>query len=1189
MQAAPIAGPSLSSLKLTSDGSPWSNSGGYWRPVAPAPRQAVFGRPLNRKSYGIKITPAAMSILKLVVRNLIFHRRGHRGLALGVVLTCAIVTGALLVGDSVRYSLRRISEERIGTVHLAMDAGERFVTAALARHMANDLDAPAAAAIRLRAVAVNPVAFRRANRVQVLAVDSAFWSLAGRLRQSSISQPSSSDDRPPVVGIKSDPLEIRSGQAIVNHNLATHLDVNRGDPIVVRIERPSFLSRDAVLLSPDDTNIAIRLTVAAVIEATDFGNFSLETNQLAPYNVFISIDQAQLLLERPGGANLILLGGGEDGGPTVAAAAAALKRNWTLPDTGVRIRELSEHSTIEVTTDRIYFDSATEAVVSTIHPDATLILSYFVNELRHGDRSTPYSMVSAIGTKRDRGPQLRPGFPPAAMRPDEIILNAWCAEDLQADQGDTVTLTYFVVDERRDLGVRQAAFRVREVIPMMETGIDHTLVPAFPGLSDAENCRDWDTGIPVDLGRIRSKDEAYWDRYRGMPKAIITLNAGQRIWNNRFGSLTAVRFESDASEAQSLSTAILERMEPARIGLNFRPVSEMAESAITDSLDFAALFMGLSFFLIVAALMLTGLLFVFNLEQRLDEHGLLAAFGFRVFTIIRLFLLEALLIAIPSAVIGAIVGMLYTAVVLKGLSTLWRDAIGDWALLFHADPATLSAGAGAGIAISIAAVLFCLLSFHRRSIRNRLHGAGADLGHHDDRGSRRPRWICFVAGGAALLIIAVLLATGDAGSTTGFFIAGTLVLISGIAGCANLCRILSAEKRVRLSLSGFGIRNVARRRGRSLAVISMLAAGTFLIVALESQRLDARTDAELRSSGTGGFRFFGESSHPIYHDLNSPEGQDELGLESPDVAALSFVQMRVLDGDDASCLNLNRAQLPRLIGVNPDHFIRRGAFTFKTSEDVPGNESRWSLLRKDFGDNVIPAIADHATTTYALGLKLGDSIEYLNEGGDVVRVRIVATLANSIFQGVLLVDEGAFIQQFPSTAGSRMLVIDSPADSAMPAAAAMREALADYGLELTPATERLREFNRVQNIYITIFQVLGGLGLILGSLGLGVLVLRNVLERRPELAVMQAIGFTQSALRRILLSEHCLLLILGLVCGAVAAFCAVLPNLLSPGAEVPWLSLLGTLVMILLSGLCWTWLAAHVAMRGPLLPALRRE
>ena len=113
-----------------------------------------------------------------------------------------------------------------------------------------------------------------------------------------------------------------------------------------------------------------------------------------------------------------------------------------------------------------------------------------------------------------------------------------------------------------------------------------------------------------------------------------------------------------------------------------------------------------------------------------------------------------------------------------------------------------------------------------------------------------------------------------------------------------------------------------------------------------------------------------------------------------------------------------------------------------------------------------------------------------------------------------------------------------------------RRALQDRGLELTPAADRLNAYNAVQNTYLNTFQMLGALGLLLGSAGLGVVVLRNVLERRGELAVLLAVGFRPRALRRLVIWEHAALQALGLLLGMLAACLAVLPVLLSPGAQI---------------------------------------
>jgi putative ABC transport system permease protein len=228
------------------------------------------------------------------------------------------------------------------------------------------------------------------------------------------------------------------------------------------------------------------------------------------------------------------------------------------------------------------------------------------------------------------------------------------------------------------------------------------------------------------------------------------------------------------------------------------------------------------------------------------------------------------------------------------------------------------------------------------------------------------------------------------------------------------------------------------------------------------------------------------------------------------------------------------------------------------------------------------------TVVWSLGKSLGDTLSYQDDRGRVFPIRIVGILANSILQGSLLVSERNFVERFPSQEGYQAFLIDAP----QPMEAVrhtLTRALEDVGLELTPAAERLAAFNTVENAYLSIFAALGGLGLLLGSIGLGVVVLRNVLERRGELALLRAVGFQRGAIQWLLFSEAGLLLALGLAAGVVSALVAVLPALRSPGAEVPAASLTLTLAAIFISGFLWTWGATWLSLRGSPLAALRNE
>ena len=238
---------------------------------------------------------------------------------------------------------------------------------------------------------------------------------------------------------------------------------------------------------------------------------------------------------------------------------------------------------------------------------------------------------------------------------------------------------------------------------------------------------------------------------------------------------------------------------------------------------------------------------------------------------------------------------------------------------------------------------------------------------------------------------------------------------------------------------------------------------------------------------------------------------------------------------------------------------------------------------------MIPAIGDYATVYWALGKRLGDEIAFTDDKGNPVRLRIVGMLNNSILQGGLVISEANFIRRFPSVGGYKAFLIDAPADRQTAVADSLGRSLRDYGLEVVPAVERLAMFAAVENTYLSIFALLGGLGLVIGTIGLGFVVWVNVLQRSGELAMMRAVGFARPRLHSLLIREHVLLVILGVTIGAACGLIAVLPAIRSAGNQVPIVLLAVMVVIIAACGLLWVRLAAAAALRGNLLDALRNE
>ncbi len=140
-----------------------------------------------------------------------------------------------------------------------------------------------------------------------------------------------------------------------------------------------------------------------------------------------------------------------------------------------------------------------------------------------------------------------------------------------------------------------------------------------------------------------------------------------------------------------------------------------------------------------------------------------------------------------------------------------------------------------------------------------------------------------------------------------------------------------------------------------------------------------------------------------------------------------------------------------------------------------------------------------------------------------------------------------------------------------------------------PTSEILAAYASVQNTYLLTFQTLGGLGFLLGTLGMVTVVLRSVVERRREFALMLAVGFRKYRLVGMRVLERVLLLLVGVAIGSISSLVAVIPQLMSSQMEVGWGTSALVLVAMVLTGLTSCIIAARVSLRGNLLSALRSE
>ena len=1122
----------------------------------------------------------------LVRRSLRYYWRTHLAVTAGVAVAVSVLAGALLVGDSVRASLRGLVDERLGRVTHAA-TGQSFFRDTLDEAIATSGGSDAAAIIALDGAVVHEPSGRQASRVQVYGIDEAFLALQGR-----------PDLEAP-----------RTRAAWLSPALSGELGAAGGDSLLLRVQKPSAIPAGTLQGRRNDTTRAIRLTTREM-DADSLGDFTIRPQQDAGRAVFVPLSRLQRDLDLPSRANVLLLGADARGdvpaGEDVAQIERRLAEVATFEDLGLKLVPLAEaHGwSLESETGLLGDDllAIADARAGALGYRTTPVLTYIANTIRVGAREVPYSVVSGVDLAQ-LVPQssIATGPPPIAP----VWLNGWAAEDLDARPGDTVTLEYYLWSDEGGLSTSQAEFVLAGTLPMEGIGGDRTLTPQYPGLTDAGRIGDWDPPFPVDLRRIRDRDEQYWDRYRAAPKAFVSLKDARRLWSSPYGTATSLRVFVPAdvpleTAREALSASVSEAYTPADAGLAVQPVRAQALAASRGATNFGEYFVYFSFFIVVSGLLLTGLFFKLGVEQRAREIGLLSALGFTAGAVRRLLFAESLALAVVGAAIGAAGAIAFGAVILHGLRTWWVDAVGTTRLDLAVDPLSIAAGAFAGVLIALAVLALTLRRLATAAPRDLLSGLA--LSADPRRLAGRPRTVRLAASpavrlvaglaSAALLVGAAL--AGYVGEVPAFFGAGAVVLLSSLAA-AHAWLLAGGQATVhghgRRALFRLGARQATAHPGRSVLSMALIAFATFVIVAVGAFRRGAPEDAHDPHGGTGGYALFAESAAPLMFDPGTREGRVELGVpDDPALAGVTVMRFRLRPGEDGSCLNLYRPTSPRLIAPTAG-FVERGGFAFAdTLAETPEERTNpWRLLNRRFADGAIPVIGDANSLQYVLHVGVGGDLVIPGADGEPVVLRVVAALADSVFQSELIIPEEAFVRRYPRLEGYRFFVVATPRGRVTEVATLLEDALADYGFDAQSTSERLASYHRVENTYLSTFQALGGLGLLLGTLGLGAVLLRNVLERRRELALLQAVGYRSRALGLLVIAESALLLVAGLSIGTGSAVLAILPALSGRGAQVPLASTLGVLLAVLAAGLLASLAATRAAASSPLLATLRAE
>ena len=922
-------------------------------------------------------------------------------------------------------------------------------------------------------------------------------------------------------------------EAYISKALATALGVKTGDTILVDLPKTRALSASLLFGDRRGIGATVRLSVARVLGPSEGGEFTLRPSPDLPRTVFASLDVlagAVAATESARGetpppiVNRVLARatGASSGDRMVERVSDAL----ALSDYGLRIE--SAPTGVVVHGNDATIDASRAAAVHTAltsRPDEAL--AYLATGIASGSTSIPYSVILGLSKEalESRGGSARV---PQGSGARLLWLSEWAAKDLKVRPGARVEVTFDLWRAAGRLEPQAAAFDVAGIVPDRKAAEDRAVIPSYPGISDARSLAEWEPPFPIDLARIRPRDEAFWKQSGPSPKAYLPIETARELFGESGSRLTTLI-------ATGVDPATLERDVRATLASGVPPFVRqdlLTSRGVSSALDFDAYFGGFSALLILSALLVAAAFSRFLFETRARELGVLRLTGWTARDVRRLCMREAWMLGAFGAFVGMAIAPLASFGLQRILQPVWERGVSESPAL--ATPASLIASAIIGFFLSGAALVLSLRATLRREPLALL------LGRVDD-GPRVSRHATSIPIGATVVFVIAVAAMrlGVLLEGPGFFLAGASVLGFGL-GVLRL-RIARAGGDPARTLAQLSLRGLAFRPSRVLFVATLLSSATFVVFAVSSF---ARRDTSDRSprGPRGGFDLMVETSSPVFDDLGTDAGRRLAGIADDPLAKTVIHRFRLREGEDTSCLNLQAPRSPRLLGVTKA-FRDLGRFPFASSPGTTGGETSnpWSLLAStSTPEDEIPAIIDANSLQYVLHKSLGDTMEIRDGRGRLARLKFVATLKETALRSEILIAEEAFAAHFPESEGYRVFLVEAPTGESE-IAQALRDAWRERGALVSSLSERLARYYEVENTYLSSFQWLGALAAALSMFTLVAVAARATFERRSEWFVLRAAGFAPRDLRRIVAIEIAVLAVASVSIGAVAAALALFP------------------------------------------------
>jgi putative ABC transport system permease protein len=663
--------------------------------------------------------------------------------------------------------------------------------------------------------------------------------------------------------------------------------------------------------------------------------------------------------------------------------------------------------------------------------------------------------------------------------------------------------------------------------------------------------------------------------------------------------------------------------------------------ADAESDELTQLFALLGTFTVIAGLMLIVSIFAMLAEERKTEMGIQRAIGLRRGHLTELFTLEGFLYALASAAMGAVAGLLVAAVVLYAIGQIFAGA--DVTLTLRWQASSLVLGFALGFLLTIGTIAFAAGRISKLNIVRAVRNLPEPIVRRTTRGQAALGLAVLVLGVLAVVVgydqrRAVLFLPGFAVAALGlaqlahrrlgaraafsaggaftvawlvtsfrpfpeirpdidlFIATGVLLVLGGVllvvfnneVLLAIVPRLAGRRRRLQPVLRT-AIAYPMNRRFRTGLTIAIFALVIFTIVVMASiQALIGVSIAGITRDASGGYEVFGITNPRI------PAVGFDARLAEADVADAIAYYEAVWFAPAEVTPPQGDVLFYELYGID-DAFAERNGFTFfQRADRFATDRDVW----REVLANPAVAVVDRNVQPVDFGpqvtdmrLAVGDRVVLRNATGGTRTVEIVGILNSQAVRG-LFVQADVVRDAFGTVAPSFFLFRLAPGADADAVAKDLERTFLPWQMQTVVIESVIAENLDVVSAFFDLLQGYLAMGLFVGIAGLGIVTMRNVVERRQEMGALRALGFRRSMILQSLLVEISYVALLGIglgvVLGVLLSYRIYLDFLVTADAfVVPWAKIALVALVAYAMSLLTTASPAIRAARLPPAEALR--